>query len=100
MYASKFFSEEYMIKYKMTPTNDKENWTNMLTYFITLYAMQKAYSEYQAAESGFESEANATHISLSMRIGNYPINLNTGGTMGTPEYEAETAYREYVKGLE
>ena len=44
MYASKQFTEEDIMKYKMIPNDDRNNWTKTLAYFIKLYATRKAYS--------------------------------------------------------
>ena len=85
MYASIFFTEEEMVKYEIIPNDDKDDWKKTLTYFTTLYAMQKAYSEDHATERGFESAANVTHIAPEMSVGNYSTNLNRGGTMGMSE---------------
>ena len=49
-----------------------------------LYSMRKAFSEDRAAESGFESAANVTHISPEMSVVNAFANQNRGGTMDTP----------------
>ena len=89
-----------MIKYKIISTNKKYNWAKTLTYFTTFYVIKKAYSEDRATEIGFDSAANITHISLSMSVGHASIKLNRGGAIGKPEYEATTAYHDYVKGLE
>ena len=100
MYASKNFTEEEMMKYNMIPTNKKDDWMKTPTYFTNLYAMQKTYSEDHATESGFTSAYNITHIDPVTSVGHASINLNRGSAIGTPEYEATTAYHDYVEELE
>ena len=99
MYDSKIFTEEEIMEYKILLTNDKYDWSNNLTYFTALYAMQKACSEDRAAESVFESAANINHIAPEMIVNHASINLDRGGAIGTPEDEATTAYHDYVEGL-
>ena len=70
MYAINNFTENDTMKYKMITTDDKDNWTKMLAYFITLYAMRKSYSEDRAARNGFDISANITHIYPSMSVVN------------------------------
>ena len=61
---------------------------------------EKAYSEDHAAEIGFKSASNITHIAPEMSIFYASINLNIGIIIGTPLDEATTAYHDYVEGLE
>ena len=68
----------------MILTNEKDDCAKTLTYFITLYAMQKSYSEDRVAESGFESAANITHIAPTISFGQASINLNRDGAIGMP----------------
>ena len=79
------------MKYKMIPNNDKNDWTKTLAYFTNIYAMRKAYSEDCAAESGFASAVNVTHIALPESIRNSSLKLNRGGPMGiiNPTQEEE-----------
>ena len=100
MCARKIFTEEEIMEYKILLTNDKYDWSNNLTYFTALYAMQKACSEDRAAESVFESAANINHIAPAMIVNHASINLDRGGAIGTPEDDATTAYHDYVEGLE
>ena len=85
MYARKHFKEEYMTKYEMIPTNEKDDRSKTLTYSTTLYAMRKAYSEDRAAESGFESVDKTTHITRATSVGHASIKLNRGREIGIPE---------------
>ena len=89
-----------MMNYNILPTNKKDDWEKTLTYFATFCAMQKAYLEDRATESGFEIAANINHIAPTMSVVHASTNPNTGGMIGTPEYEAKIAYHDYVKGLE
>ena len=69
----------------MIPTNEKDDRSKTLTYFTTLYAMRKAYSEDRAAESGFKSVAKTTHIARATSVGHASIKLNRGREIGIPE---------------
>ena len=100
MYANKHFTKEEMMKYKIVPTNKKDDWEKTITYFITLYVMQKAYSEYCATETGFGSASNNIHITPEMRVGHTYKNINIGGTIGASEDEETTAHHDYIDVLE
>ena len=87
----------------MIPANEKKRLIKTLTYFTNLYAMQKAYTEDQATESGFENAANINHTvqPSSVNINSFNMNRNSTGSVSTTQYyEAISAYNDYVKGLE
>ena len=89
-----------MMNYEILPTNKKYYWGNILTYFSTLYAMQKAYPEDRSAESRLKSAANITHIAPEISIDHTSINSNRGDEIETLEDKSMTAYHNYVEGLE
>ena len=62
MYSINHFIEEDMINYDIVSTNKKYAWTNTFAYFITLYVIQKGYSEDHTVEREFESVANIAYI--------------------------------------
>jgi hypothetical protein len=58
MYKSNYFTKEQMTIYEILTDLDKV-WEKILTHFMDLYALRKAYGNDRAANSGFKS---ADHI--------------------------------------
>ena len=61
MYKSNYFTKEQMTKYEILADSDKV-WEKNLTHFTDLYALQKAYGNNRAANSGFKSAAQSKKI--------------------------------------
>jgi hypothetical protein len=87
MYKSDYFTEDQMTKYKMQSDADKE-WDPTLDHSSNLFAQCKAYSNYHAANSRYESAASMFNVPSNRTFAMFKSNGNF------------TARDLYIKSLE